>query len=115
MASRRAARHGPATGRFSMSTVATAPQDDLYAAVTGRIIAALERGAPPWVRPWSRDVDAMPVNAADRRPYRGINALLLTLEANSQGYPLNRWLTYRQASEPGGQVRLGEIGTMVSL
>jgi len=98
-----------------MRTVATAPPDDLYAAVTGRIIAALERGAPPWVRPWSQDVDAMPVNAAGRRPYRGINALLLTLEANSQGYPLNRWLTYRQASELGGQVRRGERGTTVVL
>jgi hypothetical protein len=44
------------------------------------------------VRPWSQDVDSMPMNASGRRPYRGINALLLTLEANSQGYPLNRWL-----------------------
>ena len=57
----------------------------------------------------------MPMNAAGRRPYRGINALLLTLEANSQGYPLNRWLTYRQASELGGQVRRGERGTTVVL
>ena len=88
---------------------------DLYAAVTGRIVAALERGAPPWVRPWSQDVDSMPMNAAGRRPYRGINALLLTLEANSQGYPLNRWLTYRQAAELGGQVRRGERGTTVVL
>ncbi|HEY3181189.1 MAG TPA: zincin-like metallopeptidase domain-containing protein, partial [Casimicrobiaceae bacterium] len=75
----------------------------------------LERGAPPWVRPWSQDVDSMPMNASGRRPYRGINALLLTLEANSQGYPLNRWLTYRQAAELGGQVRRGERGTTVVL
>ena len=98
-----------------MSTVATAPQEDLYANVTGRIIDALERGAPPWVRPWSQDVDSVPMNAASRRPYRGINALLLTLEANSHGYALNRWLTYRQASELGGQVRRGERGTTVVL
>ena len=48
-----------------------------------------------------------------RRPYRGINALLLTLEATSQGYRLNRWLTYRQAAEVGAQVRRGERGTTV--
>ena len=50
-----------------------------------------------------------------RRPYRGINALLLALEAKSHGYPLNRWLTYRRASEFGGQVRKGEHGTSVVL
>jgi antirestriction protein ArdC len=98
-----------------MSTAAVVPQHDLYATVTGRIVAALERGAAPWVRPWSQDVDTMPVNAASRRPYRGINALLLALEATSHGYPLNRWLTYRQASELGGQVRRGERGTTVVL
>ena len=87
---------------------------DLYAETTARIIAALEQGAPPWVCPWS-DLDTMPVNAGTKRPYRGINALLLALEATSHGYPLNRWLTYRQASELGGQVRRGERGTTVLL
>ncbi len=85
---------------------------DLYAETTARIIAALEQGHPVGA-PWSQDVDSMPVNAGTRRPYRGINALLLALEATSHGYPLNRWLTYRQASELGGQVRKGEHGTTV--
>jgi antirestriction protein ArdC len=55
------------------------------------------------------------MNAGTHRPYRGINALLLGMEATSQGYPLNRWLTYRQATELGGQVRRGERGTTVVL
>jgi antirestriction protein ArdC len=97
---------------MSTSTVAI---HDLYAAVTSRIIATLERGVAPWVRPWSQDVDSFAMNAGTRRPYRGINAVLLGMEATSQGYPLNRWLTYRQASELGGQVRRGERGTMVVL
>ncbi len=88
---------------------------DLYAAVTGRIVAALERGVAPWVRPWSQDVDSFAMNAGTRRPYRGINALLLALEATGQGYPLNRWLTYHQAVAFGGQVRRGEKGTTVVL
>jgi antirestriction protein ArdC len=88
---------------------------DLYAAVTDRIIATLEAGVPPWVRPWSEDVDANAINAGSRRPYRGINALLLALETTRQGYPLNRWLTYHQAAECGGQVRRGERGTTVVL
>jgi antirestriction protein ArdC len=88
---------------------------DVYTTVTARIIAALERGVIPWVRPWSEDLDSMPINADSRRPYRGINAILLALEATQQGYPLNRWLTYRQACELGGQVRRGEKGTTVIL
>ena len=86
---------------------------DLYRTVTDRIVAGLERGTPPWVRPWSTITDAIPVNAQSRRPYRGINFALLSLEAASSGHPVNRWLTYRQAMELGGQVRRGEHGSMV--
>ena len=82
---------------------------DLYAQTTARIIASLEKGVAPWVRPWST-VDAQPMNAGTRRPYRGINVVLLGLEAQAHGYALNRWLTYRQAQELGGQVRKGEAG-----
>ncbi len=89
--------------------------NDLYQSVTARIVAALEQGTPPWVRPWSEDVDGAAVNASSRRPYRGINALLLGLEATSRSYPLNRWITYRQTVELGAHVRRGEHGTTVVL
>jgi len=86
---------------------------DLYAHITARIIAVLERGTAPWVRCWST-VDAQPMNAATQRPYRGVNVVLLALEAQANGYALNRWLTYRQAIELGGQVRRGEQGSVVA-
>jgi antirestriction protein ArdC len=86
---------------------------DLYAETTARIVAALERGVAPWVRPWSTGVDTLPMNAGSGRAYRGINVVLLALEAQVHGYLLNRWLTYRQADELGGQVRRGEHGTAV--
>ena len=76
--------------------------------VTARIVAALERGVAPWVRPWSTVTEALPMNARTRRPYRGVNFTLLSLEARRHGYPRNRWLTYRQALEtgrPGAQGR----------
>lgn len=85
---------------------------DLYAETTARIVAALERGAAPWVRPWSQ-VDAIPVNAHTRRPYRGVNFTLLSWEAEVQGYGVNRWLTFGHARELGGNVRKGERGTPV--
>ncbi len=98
-----------------MNRTATVVPHDLYASVTARIVDALAAGRAPWVRPWSEDVDSCAMNAGTRRPYRGINALLLSLAATSQGYPLNRWLTYRQAAELGSQVRRGERGTTVVL
>ena len=109
-----ASRHRafPRPKEYDMSTTAAR---DLYAETTARIIAALEQGAAPWVKPWSTGIDTLPMNASSRRLYRGINALLLGIEASTHGYPLNRWLTYRQASELGGQVRKGEHGTTVVL
>lgn len=86
---------------------------DLYAEVTNRIVAALEAGVTPWIRPWSVDYDPSPINAVSRRSYRGINLVLLTLEAQTRGFSRNAWLTYRQAQELGAQVRRGESGTTV--
>jgi len=86
---------------------------DLYAETTARIVAALERGVAPWVRPWALGADTLPMNAGSQRPYRGVNVLLLALENEAHGYPRNRWLTYRQAAELGGQVRRGEGGTTI--
>jgi len=86
---------------------------DLYAATTARIVAALEQGVAPWVRPWSTGVDTLPMNAQTGRAYRGINVVLLAMESQRQGYALDRWLTYRQAAELGAQVRRGEQGSTV--
>ena len=87
---------------------------DLYTSVTQRIIAALEAGTPPWHCPWRRDgTDARPANATTGRPYRGINVLLLNLQAMAQGYRTARWLTYQQALAVGARVRKGETGTQI--
>ncbi len=87
---------------------------DIYQDVTNRIVAALEAGTPPWLRPWSGGLERIPTNGMSRRPYRGINCVLLTLEAQLRGFSRNTWLTYRQASELGAQVRGGERGTTVT-
>lgn len=87
---------------------------DLYESVTRQIIAALEAGTPPWVCPWQgNDADMAPANLSTRRPYRGINVLLLNLQHMLRGYGSNRWLTYQQARGLGAQVRKGETGTPI--
>src|SRR5258706_14839825 len=83
---------------------------DFYQDVTNRIVAAIEAGTPPWVRPWSVS-DQRPRNAATKRPYRGINSILLGLEAAAKGYAESRWLTFRQTAALNAQVRGGATGT----
>lgn len=86
---------------------------DLYTRITDRIITELEAGTVPWIRPWKGDCYPFPRNAMTQRPYRGINTILLGLEAELQGYSTNQWLTLRQANNLGGRVRKGETSSTV--
>ncbi len=80
---------------------------DLYKVVTDRIVALLEQGTVPWRRTWT---DAgIPMNAVTKRPYTGINLMLLAF----QGHERNLFLTYEQARDLGGTVRKGEKASMV--
>src|SRR5271170_4461082 len=86
---------------------------DLYAEVSARICAELERGAAPWIKPWSATAGAnTPCNAVSNRPYSGSNVVLLWM-AQAAGYRTPRYLTFKQALELGGNVRKGERGTRV--
>jgi antirestriction protein ArdC len=86
---------------------------DLYQSVTTRILAELESGAIPWIKPRSATAGAnVPCNAVTNRPYSGCNVILLWM-AQAAGYPLPRFVTYRQAQECGGNVRKGEHGYRV--
>ena len=85
----------------------------IYASVTARIVAELEAGTAPWVRPWSGEADPLPRNALSQRAYRGINTLMLGMEAHCHGYTTNQWLTFRQALHLGGHVRKGEHSSMI--
>jgi len=39
-----------------------------------RIVAALDAGTPPWIKPWTAGTDSgLPVNAGTQRAYRGVN------------------------------------------
>ncbi len=95
---------------------APAQKADLYQQVTDKIIAALEKGVPPWRRPWrsAQNVhgSALPVNATTGRHYSGVNIPLLWMSAEERGFSSDRWLTYQQAKAVGGQVRKGETSSM---
>jgi antirestriction protein ArdC len=87
---------------------------DLYNEVTTRILAELETGAAPWIKPWSATPGQNhPHNAATNRPYSGCNVVLLWMTAQRHGWAEPRYLTFKQAQELGGTVRKGEHGSKV--
>lgn len=80
-------------------------------AITSAILARLEAGTRPWVRPWNSAAVSRPLRACGT-PYRGINTLWLWMAAETGGFASPFWLTYHQAQLQGGQVRKGERGTI---
>lgn len=90
------------------SAAGQAAHADVYQMVTDRIIAALEQGTAPWRCVDTGEPGGLPSNALTGRCYSGVNVLLLWLAAEEGGYTSDRWLTYRQAQDAGGQVRKGE-------
>lgn len=87
---------------------------DVYAHVTDAIIAEIEAGTPPWQKPWTGGAGGtcLPVRW-NGEAYRGINVLMLWATAAAKGYGSERWMTYKQAAELGGQVRKGEKSATV--
>ncbi len=79
----------------------------IYQLVTDRILDLLQQGVVPWKKPWKTNGSPIPPsNLVSRRPYRGINVLLLIAQPFDSPY----WLTFRQAQDLGGNVRRGEHG-----
>ena len=90
----------------------TKTKADIYQQVTDSIIAVLEEGTKPWVKPWQAGIVRRPLRH-NGVAYTGINILMLWLKAEKGGYKAPYWMTYAQAAELGGQVRKGEKGAMV--
>lgn len=81
-----------------------------------RIVAELESGVKPWVRPWDpakAGGPQAPFNPTTGRRYHGINTLILGMDMRAfmSGDP--RWMTYQQAHEKSWQVRKGEKSTII--
>lgn len=75
---------------------------DIYAMITDRILAELEKGVIPWRKTWK---SSEPINYVTRKAYRGVNLLLLPYGGE--------WLSFLQVKQAGGYVRKGEKSSMV--
>lgn len=95
------------------SPAAAAPRADIYETVTETIAAALEQAASPTEWPWVKAAgNGVPVNARTRKPYSGINRLLLGIAgmAGASRY----WATFNQWKDLGAKVSKGSKGTVVT-
>jgi len=94
----------------------TASRPDIYSRITSQIVAELEKGVRPWLKPWNAEHAAGRITRPLRvggQPYNGINVIMLWGEAVARGFSAPIWMTFRQAKELGGHVRKGEKGSLV--
>jgi antirestriction protein ArdC len=73
---------------------------DIYQRVTDSIVAELERGVRPWLKPWNTEHAAGRITRPLRSnlvPYQGINVLMLWAEAVEKGFAAPIWMTFKQA------------------
>ena len=89
---------------------------DVYSRITSQIVASLEQGVRPWVKPWNAEHAAGRITQPLRfngQPYSGINILTLWISAVAQEFAAPIWMTFRQAIELNAHVRKGEKGSLV--
>ena len=91
-------------------------KQDVYERITAKIVADLEQGVRPWLKPWNAEHAAGRITRPLRSngiPYRGINIVMLWMEALEKGFSAPIWMTFKQALELGAHVRKGEKGSLV--
>ena len=91
-------------------------KQDIYTRITEKIVASLEAGVRPWIKPWSGENAAGRITRPLRHngmPYSGINILMLWASAVEQGFASPSWMTFKQALELNANVRKGEKGSLV--
>ena len=81
--------------------------DYIYHHVTTKILEQLESGNVIWKKPWADN--GPPRNLISKRPYSGINSLLLAME----GYAAPFWATEESIEKLGGKVRPEESPYLV--
>jgi len=88
---------------------------DIYQNITDQIVAQLEEGVRPWLKPWNaahlEGRVALPLRH-NGVPYRGVNIIALWMQGLAKGYAAPRWMTFKQALDLGGCVRKGEKGSL---
>jgi antirestriction protein ArdC len=105
----------PLTTKEERGVFKMADKKDVYSRITDKIIADLEQGVRPWMKPWNAEHAAGKITRPLRHngaPYSGINILNLWMDAVEKGFSAPIWMTFKQAKELGGHVKKGEHGSL---
>jgi antirestriction protein ArdC len=87
---------------------------DMYQEITDKIVAELEAGTAPWVKPWRSTAGLnTAMNITTKRPYSGVNVLIIMMAMAANGWVKPHFISFKQAKEAGGTVRGGEKATMI--
>lgn len=80
--------------------------EQLRAEVTQQIIDALEGGSlPPWRKPFKTINDGPHRNLISRKPYTGVNPLILEIASQTHRFTSSVWATFQQWKQMKGQVK----------
>lgn len=82
----------------------TSAKFDIYEFINNEIIAQLENGIIPWLKPWTGRADGA-YSRATGKPYSLLNQFLL----GGSG----EWATFKQITEAGGKIKKGEKARQV--
>ena len=88
------------------------PAADIYKMVTDKIIGMLKSASPTdYHRAWKDDAFFIPINYASKKPYRGVNRLLLQERIGFAGAFRNPYfLTFKQIKKHKGTLKKGAKG-----
>ncbi len=84
----------------------------VYNIVVKKITDALDQGIVPWKQSWSNQ--GSHVNITTKKPYRGMNIMLLNVEAAIHSYKYPLWLTFNQAKKKHWSIRAGAKTALVT-
>ena len=88
------------------------PAADIYQMITDKVISMFKNAkASDYHRPWKDDAFFIPLNFASKKPYRGVNRLLLQERIGFAGAFRNPYfLTFNQIKKHGGKLKKGTRG-----
>lgn len=77
----------------------------IYEEITKRIVLQLASGDIPWRKGWISPTTEKTVNYVSRKPYHGINRILLDKPGE--------YMTFKQCEKNKGKIRKGSKGTLI--
>jgi len=84
--------------------------------ITEKVINGLKTQGLNWFKPWSSNGDTLnlPISYDSKKPYTGINALILSGAMQDNGWSRPEFLTFKQVTNAGGTVIKGSKSEIVT-